>query len=46
MCYHRVDATLLEQSAHRFRIIGDAGNYIAQFNAQELFEPQPERGVG
>jgi hypothetical protein len=43
---HRVDATLLDQSAHRCQVMGDAGDCIAQFYAQQLFEPQPERGIG
>src|SRR6516165_10006102 len=46
MRHHRVDATLLDQSAHRCRIMGDAGDCIAQFCAHQLFKPQPERGIG
>jgi hypothetical protein len=46
MRYHRVDATLLDQSAHRCRVMGDAGNSIARFCAQLLFKPQPVRGIG
>src|SRR5262249_52738531 len=44
--YHRVDATLLDQSAHCCRVMGDAGNSIARLCAQQLLEPQPVRGIG
>jgi hypothetical protein len=43
--HHRVDATLLDRSAHRCRVMGDAGHGMAQFCAQQPFEPQPERGI-
>jgi len=46
MRYHRIDATLLDQSAHCCRVMGDAGNSIARFCAQLLFKPQPVRGIG